>query len=111
MRPNRRKAFTLLEILTVIAIITVLITLVTLGVGHMIRATRLTTPQVAMGNLKSLTSEKELVGGNLNDLNGFYGSTNWTQNGGKPPGQGNAPGGNRGPAGENPPLVETQTGA
>src|SRR2546425_4899274 len=83
--PMRRKAFTLLEVLTVIGIIAILVTLVTLGVGHVTKVGREKTTQVAMENLKGLVAERKLTGG-VTALDQIFQSQTWTAIGGNPAG-------------------------
>ena len=67
----RRRAFTLLEVLTVIGIIAVLITMVVLGVGHMGKMAREKTTQTVMENLKGIVQEKEIAGG-LSEIGALF---------------------------------------
>jgi prepilin-type N-terminal cleavage/methylation domain-containing protein len=78
VRPNQRKAFTLLEILTVIAIIAILVTLLTLGVSHINKTAKDRATHVALDNLKSLLAERKLNDPKLNALNTIYDTTSWT---------------------------------
>jgi prepilin-type N-terminal cleavage/methylation domain-containing protein len=82
----RRKAFTLIEILTVIAIIAILVTLLTLGISHLNKTGKEKVTQTALHNLQSMLATRQLTGG-LQDINQLYSCAGWTSQGAQPAGK------------------------
>jgi prepilin-type N-terminal cleavage/methylation domain-containing protein len=77
-RPMRRKAFTLIEILTVIAIIAILVTLLTLGIRHLTTSGRQKVTETALHNLSSMLAARQMSGG-VQDINQLFSTPEWTQ--------------------------------
>lgn len=59
---NRRRAFTLLEVLIVISIVVVLIGLVTVGVRHLSKSAKQTSTRVTLSALRGMLAEAESTG-------------------------------------------------
>src|SRR5689334_13171626 len=90
MRPHmRRKAFTLIEILTVIAIIAILVTMLTLGITHLTKTGKEKVTQTALHNLSSMLAARQMTGG-VQDINSLFTATEWTA-AGEPAPVGTAP--------------------
>jgi len=74
---ERRKSFTLIEILSVIAIIAVLVGILVFGIKHIGNTARVRTTHVAMQNLQNMLAERQMAGG-LQDVNQIFTAQAWT---------------------------------